>query len=323
LYPSTPTFFPNDTNKNPSTIDLVLTNGMHSYSDLTTVSMDSDHCAVKLDIILNKRILMENPSLVPSFKNANWEKYRDILNQKLSRPNYQNASAECITSTQQIDGLVEDFSELLSHAQNLSVPMVHPDHYAVKLTPDIEEAIKVRNLLKRRWQRQRDPNLKYLINYCNKFIRKKISELENINWNHRLENVDNNNDLWKVTKLIKSKHNLLPPIKINNKILITPAEKSNAFADYFEECHKNPLETNTPKFTEKIESSVNEYLLNVPEDTEIDYPSPEETNAYIKNQKKTKAPGLDRIHAETTSMDCNRIFQFYNLLLYQTLLLSG
>jgi hypothetical protein len=117
-----------------------------------------------------------------------------------------------------------------------------------------------------------------------------------MNWNHRLENIENNCELWKLTKLVKSKHNILPPLKINNKTLITPSEKSNAFADYFEECHKNPLESQKPIFTDKMERNVGEYLKDVPEDTETDYPTPAETNFYIKNLRKSKAPGLDKIH---------------------------
>jgi hypothetical protein len=258
--------------------------------------MDSDHCAVKFEIVSNKRILLENPSLIPSFKNANWEKYRSFISKKLSSDIYQNANIENIHSTNQIDEIVDDFTEMLTQAQKQSVPMVHPDHYAVVLSPEIEDAIRARNWLKRRWQRLRDPHLKYLINYFNKYIRQKILELENMNWNHRLENVENNNDLWKFTKLVKSKHNILPPLKINDKVLLSPAEKTNAFADHFEQCHQNPQESKQPKLTNRIENYVNEVLENLPNNLDADYPCPEETNYYIRNLKKSKAPGLDRIH---------------------------
>ena len=50
IHPPTSTHFPTDPQKTPSTIDLVLTNGIHEYCHLTCNSLSSDHNAVEFSV---------------------------------------------------------------------------------------------------------------------------------------------------------------------------------------------------------------------------------------------------------------------------------
>jgi hypothetical protein len=88
----------------------------------------------------------------------------------------------------------------------------------------------------------------------------------------------------------------MPPLKVDGKILLTPEEKSNALADHFVLQNENPLEKENPKFTQFVENKVEKFFETAPVDEIIDYPTPEETSMIIKNLKKSKAPGFDRVH---------------------------
>jgi endonuclease/exonuclease/phosphatase family metal-dependent hydrolase len=57
MHPPTPTHFPHNNRSLPSTIDFALTNGLHNNTEPSTVSMNSDHCAVEFQILLNRIIL--------------------------------------------------------------------------------------------------------------------------------------------------------------------------------------------------------------------------------------------------------------------------
>lgn len=50
--------------------------------------------------------------------------------------------------------------------------------------------------------------------------------------------------------MLKSSNKIIPPLKVDDKLYITPAEKSEIIAREFNENHQNPLADNDPVFNE-------------------------------------------------------------------------
>ncbi len=294
MHPSTPTHFPNDSSKLPSTIDFALTNGIHPNTEPITTSMNSDHCAVEFQILTNRALKIQNEKLIPCFRKANWEKFRISVSRNLCG---NDPDINAIHSTEQIDDMVEKYTDILLEAQHKSVPLITPNKYAINLTPDIEEAIKLRNHYKRQWQRTRNPAIKSLVNKLSKIISARIIDIKNMNWNHELSMIPkSDNKLWQTSKHLKNKNKIMPPLKVAEKTLLTPEEKANALADHFALQHENPLSNDSPNFTTYVEEKVQTFFNSAHDDKIIDFPSPEETAEIIKNIKKSKAPGIDRVH---------------------------
>lgn len=91
----------------------------------------------------------------------------------------------------------------------------------------------------------------------------------------------------------------MPPLKVNEKVLLTPEEKSNALADHFSIQNDNPLANNSPNFSSFAERKVQNFFDYEAVNNLIDYPTPEETVEINQKIKKAKAPGLDRVHNST------------------------
>ncbi len=150
-HPNSHTHHPVDRNKIPSTIDLCLTNGLHRISNPECLQLNSDHNPVLFEIFVSDSVWKNELNLIPSFRNANWDKYKSIIRTKL-QPLIQ---LENITSTSQIDTMIEHLTDVITFSQHKSVPLVPRDSYFVDLTPDIIEDIKIRNTLTKQWQRTR------------------------------------------------------------------------------------------------------------------------------------------------------------------------
>lgn len=81
-HPPEHTYFPEDTNRSPSTIDFMITNALHPYTDLTTEYLGSDHNAVLFEIELSSPTHRNNCRLTRAYNKANWDRYSTQINYK-------------------------------------------------------------------------------------------------------------------------------------------------------------------------------------------------------------------------------------------------
>lgn len=321
LHPSSHTHYPSNANFNPSTIDLVLTNGLQRTSNLECLQMNSDHNPVKFQIFSNENLSKNYFKSIKNYKQADWEKYKMLINYEL---NINNLNINNIITTTQIDDMIERLTNIMLTAESRSIPIIkHSNLYFVELTPDIKEDIKIRNLLNKRWQRNRNPQLKTFINYLNKSISYRINNIRNMNWNHQLKNIPpDKNQLWKINKYLKNKNTFMPPFKINEKLIFTGQEKSEVLADKFSMAHNNPLKDENPIFSNSVDTKVEEYLTNITEVEGIIYPCEEEIKVNLKNIKTRKSPGLDGIqNCLIKQLPSNGLF-FLNIIFMACLKLS-
>lgn len=293
-FPNTPTHIPDDPNRSPSTIDLMITNSLLQYSDLQCEYIGSNHDAVQFDILLAAPTIQNNERYVRAYDQTNWSRYQANIIRSLNT----NTNMDLINTSGQVDDMVQKFTESIMKAQDDHVPLVLPKRYEVKLTPEIEFLIYLRRIYRKDWRRTGLPYLKRQVNSLTARIRQGTQEIRNNNWSRRLQNLpldDNRKSMWKIARYLKNRNHNIPVLKDDDRRLITCEEKAEALANKFRQFHDNPLAANDIQFTDHVTSTVTEYLAD-DSDTNPDFPTVSETSKYVKSLKSSKAPGSDRVH---------------------------
>lgn len=293
-HPETHTHIPNDTNSNPSTIDLVISNGIHATSEMKCHTMSSDHKAVTFSIQTRGKYMKNPEFLSHDYRHADWDRYRGIIHYNISQ---SSLNFESVTTTNEIDHHIEKFDKLLNHARDRSVPLTYTQHHKLDIPDDLKNVIKVKNSFRRAWQRTRDPSLKSTINRLEKFIKRKLNEIRNSNWQNLLSNLQpSNQTVWKTARLLKSNIKIIPPLNdTNGKIHISSEEKAQLIASEFYKNHQNPLANNQPEFEEEINRTVFNSLNDKSLNHTIDYPDDDELVGIVRKLKNAKSPGVDKI----------------------------
>jgi hypothetical protein len=293
LHPHDPTYFPGDRRRNPSTIDIILTNHLHQTSLPKTEIMNSDHRAVLFDIIMNSDLSRSKIILQRNYSTANWPKYQRIIESSIASDDLLNHP---ISSKTEIDEMILKLTSMINHAENKAIPFKIPCRYNLILSTEIKEKIKIRNIFLKRWQRNRFIENKSIVNHLNKEIKEEILELRNLNWNHMLSQIPpKNRGLWEISKFQKNKNKrLIPPLLENGTKYISAKDKAKILSNQFLLASTNPLEKSDPNFTKLVENKVTNYINTV--NVEIpDLPTINEISSNIKRLKNNKAPGTDNI----------------------------
>ena len=300
LYPDQPTHFPSAVRTHPSTIDLALTNSHYCTSPLETHTLESDHMGVTFIISLGDDIQLQYQNSRPLYHLTNWQLYQQIVHNNLST---NLPVADTITTNNQIDQLVHNFTSVLLRAQTDSTPVGLPERYTLNLSSDTKNKIQTRRILIRRSQRTQNQEyrefLRTQINSLQKDIRQDIDNLRNVNWQHKIESLpegDYHKSLWKISKYLKNKHRTVPTLKSDNRLLLTPQEKADALGKQFHSAHQNPLSSSNPGFTRSVNSQVTQFFTQHAVVPDIAYPDIDEIRTVVKCLKNSKAPGNDRIH---------------------------
>lgn len=85
FHSNTPTHFPVNSNSNPSTIDIILTNNKHNISDpQTSIDLTSDHLPVHFNINCSC-IPIKTDVKISDYANANWLAFKNHLRNTLTR----------------------------------------------------------------------------------------------------------------------------------------------------------------------------------------------------------------------------------------------
>lgn len=307
------TRFPYDRRSKPSTIDLVLTNGLHEMSEFSCTTMSSDHVAINFSIHTRSTYQKpRNTDVSYNFLLADWDLYRHVI-QYHSKT---TKKLEDINRIEDVDALIESFTKIIEHAKQRAIPKSANFKFSLMITDDIKNLIKYKNSLRRRWQVTRDPGVKTLLNYVENDVSKRIAELRNNCWQHKLQNIAaDNKAVWATHRLLKNRNRALPPLINGDATILPTSDKAELFAKTFSNNHNNPLNSNNPEFTQRIhEMSTLPFDINP---HNIDFCDEEELHSIIKRLKNKKAPGVDGIN--------NRLLKNLpnNALKYLCLIING
>lgn len=294
-YPSEHTHIPVCTRFKPSTIDLVLTNGLHTHSQpkVSHCSPDSDHLGVGFEILSTEQNLIPD-HYVPLYKNANWDKFRDLIECSID---LESVSLDDVVTTTQVDDFVSNFTEILINARNETVPMVKPNFKYKEISPEILELIAKKTLLRRRWRYYRCSHMKNELNSLSRQIKFLINRQDNQEKSNLLKKLTPaNKNVWKVARALKSVVKYTPPLIDEGKTFSSNSEKCELLAKQFQKSHSLTRE-NPSRMDSLVEESIEQIQLcpvvNVPTDAFTD---PKEVQKLVRNLKTKKAPGEDEIN---------------------------
>lgn len=151
-HPPLSTYIPSDPNRRPSTLDLVVTNGMHTISKLQTVQdLTSDHVPIRFEID-SSTVNLAHPRSIPDYSRADWRGFKSFLDENID---LQQLDLSTVTETFQIDNHIDFFTTIMHQAHDRFIPLTVPDRYKLILPDDILLLIRLRNSRRRQWQRNR------------------------------------------------------------------------------------------------------------------------------------------------------------------------
>jgi len=294
-HPATATHFPPQANRNiPSTIDIAISNGQNFINNIHTINaLSSNHLPVFFEIEYSATLHVSVNTKRCYFK-ANWPIFKKAVEEKIDLNHVAN-----LPSKTMIDAAIVDLAQSIKDAENLAIPLEEIRPKAFIIDPAILNLISIRNCLRRQAQRCQSPSIKSRVNQLNRTIALNVRLLKNEVWQQKLSKVpEDSKQLWKITKILTNKCNLIPPLKnSSNQILLTDAEKAEEIAKAFNAAHYT---THNNKSDPQTETMVNGSSLIInflnPKIEESCMPSPREIKIIINKLKLKKSPGIDKIN---------------------------
>lgn len=290
--PSEPTLVHYRTGLSPSTPDLLLAKNVHSINDISTAhALSSNHLPVLVEINIK---MVREPIKKHNFAKADWNRYRDVLNDKIFLTN-NVFKEEC-----EIDSAITDFQDQIIFARDSSIPVTTLKPWNTTIPRCIKRKIKTKNQLRRYANKETDVLTRQIFVHEAKSLQSKInvalkSHHDNL-WNLKLQKVDNpRNDIWRLAKSFKTTTFSIPALKSKNGSLTTNQnDQCELLADTF---LNNTLLTHdwssekqclVGRSLSSLDYSLNEQSLHK-------LVHPVEVKKCIQNLKTRKAPGSDNI----------------------------
>ncbi|GJQ68699.1 hypothetical protein Trydic_g17235 [Trypoxylus dichotomus] len=260
-------------------LDIAVVKNVTTPYHLETVNdLTSDHLPVVMTLSLDKNMA------ATTTHTTNWLEFEKQLD---PRP-------IIIKRTSDIDDMVRQFEEDVKKAMAAATKVKTishreriPDHIKVKI-------FKKKKLYKEH-KRTLHPHTKTLLNSITNEIKEDIAELYNLQWEKKIEELEQDQSaLWKMAKAFKPKSGKIPPLKSETGIINDPRDKTEEFANYFEDTFlpNKPASNDLEKFANAING-----LARTDYGDELDPPqtTAEELLDIIKTLKNRKAPGRDGI----------------------------
>ena len=189
--PDTPTTNPYNHSVTPDVLDIVITQNLPFPVYLTSCSaLSSDHLPVLIDTAC--RSSFHHPPDRPDYRRTDWANFQTQLEDQIPfEPELHNGMA--------IDTCVENFSGAVLKALAASTPKRRQrDDPRPTIPAVIQDEMRLKNRLRRRWQITRDPALKAEVNRLQRSVNRRLKE-----WSATLESLDpEDQSLWRMTKRV-------------------------------------------------------------------------------------------------------------------------
>ncbi|GFS50147.1 probable RNA-directed DNA polymerase from transposon X-element [Trichonephila clavipes] len=286
-FPDSPTRFGHNS---ANTIDFALIkNFYYPYTIKSINDLYSDHNPVFLNFDFKLKVESSNPRAITT----NWKDFRINLNSNFSLFNYYPNN---INNTNDLETKITEFTEVVvathSHA---SQPIVNAHR---NYTPNhINQLIKHKNNLRKRYQQTLNPFYKTLCNRAQANLKKELKIYSNDTWNARLEALNTtDNSLWEAQRFLKNKRSQIPTLNCATGMAVTDPQKANLLANTIKNnfIENNRMQDNYDQDDEVVTSTVSTFLSSSPS-TQIEPAMPDEIINFIKNTSSKKAPGKDTI----------------------------
>lgn len=287
LTTTTPTHYPMN-NMTPSYIDIILNKNILNLPDIQVLDeLSSDHRPLLLDWKVDAGA--ESGQTTWIYSNANWRKFRDILNNKV----------EINNNIHNIDILEAETALLtanLQFARNKIAKKICIKPAEDLLPREIINLIKFKNKIRKRWQRTRNPIDGARVRQLENNIRTQINKHKNNVWTNTLNGLSvQDNSLWKLTRRLKNKFNKIP--SFNQQVPQTDMQKATTIAQHFASVTSGQPNTSPEQdiITNIINKTVHKKYPIPPNILPKLYTSPQELTEVIKSLPNNKAPGPDEV----------------------------
>ena len=176
-----------------------------------------------------------------------------------------------------------------------SIPQIHISKNSNSIPVNIKNLIKVRNNLRKFFQRTKSQEIKKIKNKLSNIINKKLTKHNNETWNAKLENLKiADNSLWKMAKcLTKRNSSSIPILHGLNGLAVFDEDRVEQLAENYERVHRMPGTLGEEETDHIIEQKCIEINAQQFNPDEIKLVSPSEIKRTAPLMKSKKAPGLD------------------------------
>lgn len=304
--PDEPTYFPDrqpsrrtGVRPRPSVLDIALIKGLPLNVTVQSVcELSSDHNPVTFQF--GGDLDLKDNNVIFDFKNADWKKYRAYIDANISiNPSIPNID--------ELNNLVSEFQTHIIVAAETSIPKINVYFKNNDIPPLIKLIIKIKNAVKRTYQKNNLYWVKSLLNKLVKLVSALLAMHRNKNWNATLSQVrPGDGSLYKIMRRIKTKSKRLPPLLKNEKLNLqsapfnafayTDRDKASLLADTFGEIFKLHSDIGIPSFTRKVIHQNKSYLQPIAKHENVSLTSPKEISIIISKLKNNKSPGDDGIN---------------------------
>lgn len=283
LYPNGPTCF--SSIRNPSTIDLVLTNQNEYCGPLVThADFDSDHLPVTFS--LSHEAVTRPNSSVFNYHKANWERYQHLIENNFNHDFVLETKAD-------IDSALESLTNSILDARNISIPKAQVKFDSSIIDDDLQLLIRLRNVRRRQFQRSHDPMMDQICKDLQKDIDRRFTLMRNEKFARDVEQIKPySKPFWKLSKVLKKPQKPIPALKDGENILLTNYEKAQKLAQQFESAHNFNLDILSP-IEDDISIEFQDISSRQFSSDDVFNTDLNEIKSIIKKFKNMKAPGED------------------------------
>ena len=193
-----------------------------------------------------------------------------------------------------IDTFVENYSGTVLKALAESTTKRRPrDDARPPIPAGIQDEIRLKNRLRRRWQIIRDPALEAEVSLPQRSVTRRLNEWRNDQWSATPESLDpEDQSLWRMTKGVMRVRTPTPTLVTPGESL-SDSEKSEALPDNLESQFQPVTDLLVPAVIETVDVGLNSYFMTPASETKLT--NPEEVQEAIRGLKVSKAPGPNGI----------------------------
>jgi Reverse transcriptase (RNA-dependent DNA polymerase)/Endonuclease-reverse transcriptase len=289
-FPDMHTYFPEDPNRSPSTIDLCLSKNIELGSRPLSISeMSSDHNPIIIEIP-DYTTTLNSEKMIFDYNKADWNMFRDIMDEQLDHAAGFRTNAD-------IDLAIEKLTNAIGLAMERAVPKKRP--FSQDFPEFLKELIRVKNGIRRFWQQNDRPReFKKILNglighisYMTKQWRNEITRKDLMGIQPK-----ENRLFDTINKFTHNRTKIPPLVESDNTVIYSEKGKAERIAQHFEKVHTQNDSMGTPRHNERVNKTVTEYLQRteiLPATVKLVRPS--ELRVYIKSLRTKKSPGHDKI----------------------------
>lgn len=267
-----------------STIDFALSRSYLNLSNAVTINdLSSDH----LPVVLSSGSFTLNEEMSFNFAKANWRKLCSVVESRLETEQLAPSSRE------EIDTSISSLTDIITDGIEQAVPKHKKNIQRYKFSSRIEMLVKNRNYFRRLYQRTGLAAYKSCTNQLNRQIRREIWEEKKELLNAKLGSLTYaDNSLFRVSKSLKHRKSLIPPLEMNDFRAYTDADKAEMLASTYLEVHQSSANS-----ISKHDAIVKESIEALPQRQSdlVEEARPEEITKILCSLKVKKAAGPDSI----------------------------